>query len=88
MTEEKWLTATDPATMLKFLKGKASERKLQLFACARSAGIGRNVSFSIEMKRFIHVKNIRAAKRVTSVNHPIELLSITFQSLERRRADA
>ena len=34
MTEQKWLQATDPKPMLKFLRGKASERKLRLFACA------------------------------------------------------
>src|SRR5580700_183934 len=34
MTETEWMTCTDPTPMLKFLQGKASERKLQLFACA------------------------------------------------------
>ncbi|HEX4606650.1 MAG TPA: hypothetical protein VH092_00435 [Urbifossiella sp.] len=32
MTEARWLTATDPTGMLKFLKGSASDRKLRLFA--------------------------------------------------------
>jgi hypothetical protein len=37
MTESEWLAATDPAPMLGFLSGKASERKLRLFAagCSR-----------------------------------------------------
>lgn len=34
MTEQEWLTCTDPRPMLEFLKGKASIRKLRLFCCA------------------------------------------------------
>ncbi len=34
MTEAEWLACDDPQTMLAFLNGRASERKLRLFACA------------------------------------------------------
>src|SRR3954468_9013148 len=34
MTERSWLSCQTPETMLAFLTGKASERKLRLFACA------------------------------------------------------
>ena len=34
MTEIEWLTNTDPHTMLMFLNGRVSDRKLRLFGCS------------------------------------------------------
>lgn len=34
MTEEEWLSSTDPVSMLRSLAGGTSERKFRLFACA------------------------------------------------------
>src|SRR5687767_14917444 len=34
MTRQEWLTCTNPEPMLEYLRGRASDRKLRLFACA------------------------------------------------------
>jgi hypothetical protein len=34
MTESEWLACADPTPMLEFLRARASDRKLRLFACA------------------------------------------------------
>lgn len=34
MTESEWLACNHPEVMLRFLEGRATDRKLRLFACA------------------------------------------------------
>jgi hypothetical protein len=34
MTEQEWLQGTDPKAMMKFIRDRAGDRKLRLFACA------------------------------------------------------
>lgn len=43
MTEAEWLTCGEPARMLEFLSGRASDRKLRLFACACARQVWRSL---------------------------------------------
>jgi hypothetical protein len=43
MTEAEWLAYADPEKMLEFLRGKASDRKLRLFACGCSRHVWDNL---------------------------------------------
>jgi AcrR family transcriptional regulator len=47
MTEAEWLTTTDPRPMLDFLRPRASNRKLRLFAC----GCGRQLWSRLDDER-------------------------------------
>ena len=40
MTEAEWLTATDPTSMVEFVRGQTSDRKLRLFAVACGRRLG------------------------------------------------
>src|SRR5947209_17470319 len=50
MTKKEWLRCTEPGSMLEFLRGKVTDRKLRLFgvACCRSAFYGELCVFADE----------------------------------------
>lgn len=63
MTEAEWLTSTDPAAMLAEVRGRVSDRKLRLFACACLAGSDRRLVNTPEYGFFNYGregKNIRS----------------------------
>jgi hypothetical protein len=76
MTEQEWLTSTDPTLMLEFLRGKEGDRKLRLFevACCR------------RIWRFVTDAESRAVVEITerSADDPVdiqEVLSLDFDRL-------
>jgi hypothetical protein len=55
MTEAEWLACEDPAPMLAYLRGRASDRKLRLFACACCRELGRDVEMSAAARTAVEV---------------------------------
>ena len=72
MTEEEWLARTDLKAMLTFLQGKASDRKLHLFACACRRG---NL---YEMRSFAYRVVTEVMERYAEGLASIEALAATF----------
>ena len=55
MTEEEWAHCTEPAPMLAFLRGRASDRKLRLFAVACCRHLLRRVAVDPKDVRAVDV---------------------------------
>jgi hypothetical protein len=51
MTEVEWLAATEPTPMLEFIRNKASDRKLRLFACACCRSVGPQIGIDFKAVR-------------------------------------
>jgi hypothetical protein len=68
MTEAEWLAATDPMPMLEFLRGKASDRKLRLFACACCRSVSPQVGFDLKAVRVAEDYADGRVKRSTLMN--------------------
>jgi hypothetical protein len=67
MTEDQWLVATEPTPMLEFLRGKASDRKLRLVACA----LARRVAHLTEVEEYAH--GLDAAEFTADGGEPTEM---------------
>jgi hypothetical protein len=67
MTEAEWLAATDPSPMLEFLRGKASDRKLRLVACA----LARRVAHLTEVEEY--ARGLDAAEFTADGGEPTEM---------------
>jgi len=84
MTEEEWLTCTDPAQMLDFLRdgGRASDRRLRLFACACCRGMWEH----LEDERSRQV--VEVAERLADGRATQEELTAAGALAETARAEA
>ncbi len=94
MTETEWLGCTDPTPMFEFLRGKASDRKLRLFACACFKGSSNlpndkrcQIALSVLERRAegqdsIEERN-RAGQGAREVHHEIEATVRDGQSRDR-----
>ncbi|WP_238602666.1 hypothetical protein [Fimbriiglobus ruber] len=77
MTESEWLYSPDPTPMLEFLRGKVSDRKLRLFACAVTRHHAQNFKGSERLLKGLEIgerfadnsKSKTAAKRLQEAFH-------------------
>src|SRR5688572_26743878 len=81
MTEQEWLAATDPTPILEFLRGKASDRKLRLFACA----VCRRLASLIVLEEY--VSGIEAAESYVDGGRKRAAMKRCRQALDRRMVE-
>jgi hypothetical protein len=88
MTEQEWLVCTEPQRMLDFLRGKASDRSLRLFACACCRRVWRLLSES-RSRRAIEVAERYADADREQIPHDLfeEDLGLIIMSSENASED-
>jgi hypothetical protein len=64
MTKKQWLTGNDLVPMLKFARGKASDRKLRLFACACCRRVWKSLTLK-PVRRAVEMTELCADGTVT-----------------------
>ena len=73
MTEQEWLGCDKPHPMLTFLRGRVSNRKLRLYACASCRRVW----------PLLQDGRSRKAVEPTEVSRAVEMISVTAQMLSR-----
>jgi hypothetical protein len=68
VTESQWLACTDPTPMLEFLRGKASDRKLRLFAVACCHSVWPLLSHK-RMRKVVKLSELLADGLATEEEH-------------------
>jgi hypothetical protein len=81
MTETEWLAATDPMTMLAFLRGRASDRKWRLFACACCRRVWEHFPDPANRDLVVAVED---NPDVTGVRNPVRTAAIIASSAGER----
>src|SRR5205823_5328709 len=79
MTEQDWLTCSDPKVMLEFLRGKVSDRKIRLFAfdCCNDARA------FLEPRSLAALDTVgRYADGLSSASELAEALSAAYEALQ------
>lgn len=83
VTESDWACCTDLRTMLNFLRGKASDRKLRLFACAACRSVWQSLT-AHRVRQAIEVAELYADARATD-DDLIRARSLACQSAHGAR---
>jgi hypothetical protein len=77
MTEAEWLACTDPRPMLEYLRGKASDRKLRLFAVACCLRIWDSITEQCSRQA------VNVSERFADNRANYEQLEATFMAVDR-----